>query len=50
LHRLVDGKEMGGQGTAQHFAKDEAVYLPQGCITGWQTVAGTRLLVSSYLS
>ncbi len=38
------------QGTAQHFAPGEAVYLPQGCITGWQTVAGTRLLVSSYVT
>lgn len=38
------------QGTAQHFAPGEAAYLPQGCITGWQTVAGTRLLVSSYIN
>jgi glyoxylate utilization-related uncharacterized protein len=38
------------QGTAQHFVPGESVYLPQGCITGWQTVAGTRLLVSSCVS
>lgn len=26
----------------------QAVYLPQGCVTGWQTDAGTRLLVASH--
>lgn len=36
--------------TQDRFAKGEAVYLPQGCVTGWQTEAGTQLLVSSYVA
>lgn len=37
-------------GTPETFAKGEAVYVPQGCVTGWQTEDGTALLVSSYVS
>ena len=38
------------QGAEDTFKKGQSVYLPQGCITGWHTDAGTRLLVSSFVS
>lgn len=37
------------EGQTHKFAKGESVYLPKGCVTGWQTEAGTRLLTSSYV-
>jgi len=37
-------------GIEQTFSKGEAVYLPQGCVTGWQTTDGTELLTSSFVA
>jgi uncharacterized cupin superfamily protein len=48
---VLDGTlKLTHDGKSETFAKDEAVYLPQGCVTGWQTEDGTRLLVSSYVN
>lgn len=48
---VLDGTlKLTHDGKTETYAKNEAVYLPQGCVTGWQTEDGTRLLVSSYVS
>jgi len=44
---VLDGSLTLTHGETQEVhAKGAAVYLPQGCVTGWQTDEGTRLLIS----
>ncbi len=46
---VLDGSLTLTHGETQEVhAKGAAVYLPQGCVTGWQTDEGTRLLISRY--